>query len=248
MRESVIESMLKRYRKHDRLLSQARPTPESLPSAEWSAGCEWPIDIPDEHHLISGGVTSHVFESDRTLIGHVGFCDWDSIGPEQPLRAFYQLADEGEPCVLVRSSANSYHLWLLRPRPFGDALATVEQLPGVDEEYLDWVRKTERMGVRTAPKRSLVGEIYRVSPVVLLTHLGEGPVSRPHLSALADMPGEKLDLDFIERMLNSDRAIGETTTVRAYETTTDEMHSAIEEACGEFREARFIEEEEEVVG
>lgn len=207
-------------RHRDREEREDRPVPDLDDGPH-----EWPEDAPEDHRVLTEGVTTDVWREDRSRVGHILMAEWDDIDdPSEPLMA---AEDAPGPAVVLRSSPGCYHLWDLLVRPTWDGM--VEEVREVSGEP-DWVEERirhERFVLRTAAKvRESDLSTYKPAPEPVYATFGDGPVSRPHLTKLLQMCDRAGSGETAERLAvveEREETVGQSFATQAYQSMTDEL-------------------------
>ena len=185
-------------------------------------------DAPDRHRLVTSGVTSRVFDVDREVVGHIVMVEYDETArdvAEADARAL-----DG-PSVLLRSSADCWHVYDLAVRPWREVVDAARSTRCCPEYRAEQIER-ERFALRTFPKIRRTGEVYREAPEpVALFDGARGPVSRPHVVALQQLADEQgadaiaAGLDILAAKWGT---TGRTLTQTDYETRTDALAAVLD--------------------
>lgn len=178
--------------------------------------------------LTTAGVTSHVFDAEGDLLGHVLLLDLDGAD----LLDASKVADDldGVSAVL-RSSEGSWHVWGLGTRDLREATLTALSYGSADDSHVGASWRRGYAVLRAAPKVREEGEVYKDAPTVVRvssTGAHERPQSRPHaamLRSLVARQGEEVDgpEDALSPSHGGAEWVGEESDLRldSYMTVTD---------------------------
>lgn len=166
----------------------------------------------------TAAVGSVVFDEDREVAGHVALVDLDGASESDAIGVATEV--DG-PAAVVRSSADSWHVWGLSVRSWSDALDAIREHS--EPEHVDAAERRGEAHARTVPKFDDDSDEIVASapePVAVVDGLTDAPVSAPHLTVLQQLADQADVSDRVrwlfDRPAQRGDAVGSTLSTARY--------------------------------